>query len=207
MEPNLTDRVIFSDEATFHVSGRVNRHNTVYWARENPRATRELSRGSPKVNVWCAVTASTIIGPYFFEDRTVNAINYLSMLETFFINSLPEEIAAEGYFQQDGAPAHYARIVRAFLDQQFPNRWIGRSGPFQWPAYSPDLTPCDFWLWGMVKDQVYAEPLGSLEELKVKITQVIRSIPAEMCRAAIEATFNRLHECIEHGGAQVETLM
>jgi hypothetical protein len=31
----------------------------------------------------------------------------------------------------------------------FPGRWIGRGSandplPIRWPAYSPDLTPCDF---------------------------------------------------------------
>jgi len=33
----------------------------------------------------------------------------------------------------------YARIVRMFLNQRFPNRWIGRGGPVLWPPRSPDL--------------------------------------------------------------------
>ena len=33
---------------------------------------------------------------------------------------------------------------------------------------SPDATPCDFFLWGYVKDQVYVPPLpASIPELKV----------------------------------------
>jgi len=33
---------------------------------------------------------------------------------------------------------------------------------------SPDATPCDFFLWGHVKDQVYVPPLPpSIPELKV----------------------------------------
>jgi len=28
-----------------------------------------------------------------------------------------------------------------------------------WPSHSPDATPCDFFLWGYVKDQVYVPPL------------------------------------------------
>jgi len=31
--------------------------------------------------------------------------------------------------QQDDALPHYARNVRNILNQMFPNRWIGRSGP------------------------------------------------------------------------------
>ena len=48
------------------------------------------------------------------------------------------------YFQQDGAPPHYHRDVRAYLDAVFPDTWIGRRGPIEYPARSPDLTPMDF---------------------------------------------------------------
>ena len=35
-------RVCFSDEVTFHVSGKLNKHNVRIWGSENPHATREL---------------------------------------------------------------------------------------------------------------------------------------------------------------------
>jgi hypothetical protein len=50
--------------------------------------------------------------------------------------------------------AHYAVIVHNWLDERFSGRWIGRHDPFEWPARSPDLTPCDFLLWGYLKDIV-----------------------------------------------------
>ncbi|KAJ8962876.1 hypothetical protein NQ318_001284 [Aromia moschata] len=56
----------------------------------------------------------------------------------------------------DGAPPHFARQVRDFLNVEHPNRWIGRNGPIHWPARSPDLTPCDFYLWGYMKQLVYS---------------------------------------------------
>ncbi|CAH1382061.1 unnamed protein product [Tenebrio molitor] len=31
------------------------------------------------------------------------------------------------------------RNVREILDNQYPQRWIGRGGPHHWPARSPDL--------------------------------------------------------------------
>ncbi len=31
-------------------------------------------------------------------------------------------------FQQDGAPPHYATIVRDYLDETLPGRWCGRGG-------------------------------------------------------------------------------
>ena len=34
-------RVCFSDEATFHVLGKLNKHNVRIWESENPHANRE----------------------------------------------------------------------------------------------------------------------------------------------------------------------
>ena len=44
-------RICFSDEATFHVFGKLNKHNVRIWGSEHPHEIRELERNSPKVNV------------------------------------------------------------------------------------------------------------------------------------------------------------
>jgi hypothetical protein len=52
-EDNLfLDKIIFSDEATFHFSGKVNRHNLIIWGSQNPHQVVEHVRDSPKVNVF-----------------------------------------------------------------------------------------------------------------------------------------------------------
>ena len=48
------------------------------------------------------------------------------------------------YFQHDGAPPHNTRHVREYLNESFPNRWLGRGGPVAWAPRSPDLTPLDY---------------------------------------------------------------
>ena len=46
--------------------------------------------------------------------------------------------------------------------------------------YTPDVTPCDFFLWGYVKDQVCVRPLPvSIPELKVPIRIAIETITAD----------------------------
>ena len=70
-------------------------------------------------------------------------------------------------YQQDGASPHFANIVRTFLDEQFPARWIGKGSPYiTWPAISQDLTPTEFFLWGFVKDQVHRAPVLDLADLQ-----------------------------------------
>jgi hypothetical protein len=58
-----------SDEATFHTSGKANRHNLRVWGTENC-FTLEHQRDSPKVNVYCAMSRSQVYG--YFSPRTLS---------------------------------------------------------------------------------------------------------------------------------------
>jgi hypothetical protein len=52
------------------------------------------------------------------------------------------------WLQHDGALAlqHYSVLAREEVQMQFGENWIGRGGPINWPARSPDLTPSDFFV-------------------------------------------------------------
>ena len=80
------------------------------------------------------------------------------------------------WYQQDGAPPHFARCVRNLLTEKFHHQWIGRGGPIEWPARSPDLTPLDFYLWGHVKSIVYRQPPNTIAGMKLSIMLAFRSI-------------------------------
>ncbi|KAJ4429885.1 hypothetical protein ANN_22089 [Periplaneta americana] len=57
-------------------------------------------------------------------------------------------------------------------------RWLGRRGSAaEFPPRSPDLTPPDFYLWGALKDTVYAIKPQTLEELRVQIEHACNDIP------------------------------
>ena len=45
---------------------------------------------------------------------------------------------------QDGAPAHRLLQVRTRLREVFLDRVVALHHDVEWPARSPDLTPCDF---------------------------------------------------------------
>ena len=49
-----------------------------------------------------------------------------------------------------------------------------------WPPRSPDLTPCDFFLWGYVKDNAYKPPLPqNVRELQDRIPAAVQTIDGE----------------------------
>ncbi|GFV64765.1 uncharacterized protein TNCV_3275361 [Trichonephila clavipes] len=76
---------------------------------------------------------------------------------------------------QDGARPHRTEQVFRFLDEYFGNRVIALEYPkftgagMDWPQYSLDLTPCDYFLWGALKDIVYSKHPAALDELESAI--------------------------------------
>ena len=73
------------------------------------------------------------------------------------------------HFQQDGAPPHYVRLVREWLDNNYSEQCIGRRGPIEWPPRSPDVTPLGFFLWGHLKSVVFKTQPDSIQQLQQKI--------------------------------------
>jgi len=66
-EDGFAEKLFFSDEATFHMCGKVNRYNVRIWGTENPHATIEYVRDSPTVNVFCAVSSCKVYGQFFLR--------------------------------------------------------------------------------------------------------------------------------------------
>jgi hypothetical protein len=84
------DSIIFSDESTFHVGGKVNAHNCRIWGSKNPLVSLEHVHDSQNVNVFCALSKEKVYGPFFME-TTITGIVYLDMLQQFFNPQLDED--------------------------------------------------------------------------------------------------------------------
>jgi len=152
-----------------------------YWSGEQPDVFQERVVKSQGVNVFIAVTSERVYGPYYF-DRNIDHAAYIELLDQ---QLLPDLLATgvrldEMYFQQDGAPAHRHGASLHFLRQHFGNNLISLNTNFEWPPRSPDLTPLDYFVWGVVKYQVYQKPTRTLPELRQRIEDAVRTINAEV---------------------------
>lgn len=207
------NRIVFSDEATFFLNGSVNRHNMSYWSETNPHWTID-SRSTQypeKINVWAGILRNRIIGPFFIEG-TLTGDMYEDLLRFVIIPAI-QEVANDDenddgfdltWFQQDGAPPHYKRSVRDYLDEVFPERWIGRRGAIEWPPRSPDLTPLDYFFWGYLKDRVYQTKLTSIDELKQRIQYEIDNMNPDIIQRSVDNFYQRLAYCQEVEGKHFE---
>lgn len=209
-DPAFLATILFTDEARFHNNGTVNRHNMHYWSVDNPHWVRQTAfQVQWGVNVWCGIMGDHLIGPHFFEGH-LTGNRYLRFLQDElppFLEHVPLLDRCRMWFQHDGAPPHAAVVVRNHLHATYPDKWIGRGGPIPWPARSPDLTPLDFFLWGHVKQLVYAQEPATPGHLRQLITEACRSVSPEMLQRARRSLQHRAQLCIDHGGRQFEQVL
>ena len=205
-----TKRIWFSDEAHFWLTGYVNKQNYRFWARENPRIFETTSLKPQRITVWCAICQDGIFGPIFI-DQNVNGRLYKELLEEKFIPFAKGMKAVDRHwFMQDGALPHRTSDVMEVLDEHFTGRVMGLGyaskfgGGMDWPPYSPDLNPCDFFLWGYLKDKVYAANPRTLEDLKTAITREIAAIDQDTLKNVVLGFESRLHAVVEMEGAHIE---
>jgi hypothetical protein len=80
---------------------------------------------------------------------------------------------------QDNAKTHVANSYINALHEVFGEQVISWG---LWPPQSPDLNPCDFYLWSTLKEKVYVNNTHPLEELQEKFRHEISAITVEQLR-------------------------
>ena len=68
------------------------------------------------------------------------------------------------------------------------------------PSYSPDLAPCDFWLFPKLRGCRFE----TIEEMKEAVTKVIDTLTQEDFHGAFEKLLERYNKCIAAGGDYFE---
>jgi len=102
--------------------------------------------------------------------------------------------------------------VRRYLNDTIPGRWIGRGGQQDlahrlWPPRSPDLTPCDFYLWGYIKERVFVPPMpANLQNLRHRIEEAVNSITRDQLTRVWQEMVYRFDVCRATYGAHVECM-
>ena len=149
---------------------------------------------------------------HFVFDKNLMGYTYEVCLRSELpglLEDIPLMLRSQMYFQHDGAPAHYSRHVRVYLNESFSNRWLGRGGPVAWPPRSPDLTPLDYYLWGHMKTLVYETKVDSRAALRHRIFAVAEHIHnhPDNTVSATQSLLMRAKNCIATGGGHFEQLL
>jgi hypothetical protein len=197
---SVLDKTVSSDEATIHVSKKVNRHNVITRGSQNPHQVVEHVRDRPKVDVFCAVSRTHVYGSFFSGETIITGHLYLDVVKHFVVKRLDVNSVI---WQQYGAPPHCHRD----MNQTFFGKWIGRGGHVPWPPKSPDLTPTDFSFWGFVKDNVYKPAMPvDLQELRERTVTATALVNVTLLNKLWDELRYRLDVCRITRGSHIERL-
>lgn len=197
---------LFSDEANFDLNGHVNSQTVRMYAPargghpENLVHERSVSK---KLMVYCGIKTTGTFGLTFFQNETMDSKKYKRLLSH---RVLPELRRGNNgslnnlTWTQDGAPCHAERRNIAYLNNQFNGRLVSRGAQREWPPRSPDLNPCDFFLWGYLKSKVYYPKPNNLQELQNAIEREVARLDPAMCKRAVLDIRSRARKCLLKDG-------
>jgi hypothetical protein len=193
-EDGFVERLI-SDVATFHISGKVNRHNVPIWGTEQTHAQIQHRRHSPKVNVFCAVSLKKVHGPFFSTEATVTGDPFLDMLENWLLPQLNTNYD-DYVLRREGRPPPPTISTRMYECFSFVFFHSAGSDMLQMET-----------TFSRVKDSVYVPPLLThIQELSDRITHALQAITADRLHRVWDEFDYRVNGCRMIQGAHIEGL-
>ena len=97
----------------------------------------------------------------------------------------------------DNAPAHAALSVRQFLATKQVNI-------LDHPFYSPDLAPCDYFVFPKLKGTIKGTRFEGVENIKSNVTSFLKRITKEDFAECFQVWRRRMEKCTEVQGGNFE---
>jgi transposase len=96
----------------------------------------------------------------------------------------------------DNARPHHSAEVHRYLE-------ANHVSILRHPAYSPDLSPCDFWLFSVLKDRLAGQSYGTLSQMGTAVYHCLKVIPKEAYERCYQNWEEKLKLCIEQNGQYI----
>ena len=137
------------------------------------------------------------------ERRTVNAEWYINICLPKVIEAWsarrPGTSPRRILLHHDNATAHTAASTLDYLQENGVQLVTH-------PPYSPDLAPCDFFLFPLVKKQLKGKAFETIEDARGIVEGVISGMERLVWAGAFESWFTRMIKCIQANGEYFEKL-
>ena len=178
----------------------MNRSSVFQWHKRFKEG-RESLRDDERCGRSREVRTSEMIGQindFMNRDRRVS-IETLSAQFNVSVGAVHKIIREEltWHFHQGNAPVHKSILITDYLTQ------MGiKTVPH--PPYSPDLAPCDFWLFPKLKENLRGNRYSTIEDMKEAVMRVLNTLTQEDFQGAFQKLLERYNKCIDVGGEYFE---
>lgn len=203
-EPGLLGRVITGDETwVFEYDPETKRQSMQWKSPTSPRPKKaRMSKSKVKLMLIAFFDSKGIVHLEFIpQGQTVNQYVYKEVLQRL-IRSVRDKRRDQWengtwILHHDNAPTHKALSIRQFLAER-------QVAVLDQPPYSPDLAPCDFFLFPKLKGVIKGTRFPDVDAIKRAVTTELRRIPEEAFQGCMECWAKRMEKCVRLEGEYFE---
>ena len=202
-DPDFMAKIVNGDESWVYGYDPETKIQSSQWKTTNsprPKKARQ-SKSNIKVMVIVFLDCEGIVRSDFVpRGTTVNSGFYKGTLERLrndMRRKRPEKWANGFLLHHDNSPWHTSLLIREFL--------AAKSLPVcPHPPYSPDLAPCDFWLFQKIKSVLKGKRFDTIPGIEKATTEQLKAIPKEAFQKCFQSWIQRWDKCIASQGQYFE---
>lgn len=196
--------ILTTDESWIYCYDPLTKQQSAQWVFEEDNLPTKVVRGRSVNKKMIAVffRRSGPVAVIPLEDqRTVTSLWYTETCLPQAFEQLGEDRPKSGtrgiFFHQDNAPAHTAARTMDFLNNSGVQ--LVSHAP-----YSPDLAPCDFFLFPTVKKMLRGRTFSNSDEAVEAFRALFFDLPQDAFLKCFQDWFERMKKCIDARGEYFE---
>ncbi len=201
-DPGVLSRIIATDESwVFTFDPRTKQADMEWLAPHEPRPTKARRSRSQKKTLLILFYDSHGLVSHFFTEENVDSDIYIESLRRMreAIRRKRPHLWRNNSFilLQDNASPHTSLDALEYFHNTDMNLWSH-------PQYSPDLSPCDFWAFPLLKAKLRGHRFQSVDDLKTAIIRTLKAIPLAEYQDCFDKLAVRYRHCIDAAGGYFE---
>ncbi len=194
-----------TDEAWFYLTETNTKQENMQWlaAEENRPQVARRPRNCKKLMVIPFFDRQGLLHVEFYQNQTINQRLFRALLEEVWESYR----VRRGHYHwaqchcyllhMDNAPVHRGDTVKRCLERL---EWRQLAHP----PYSPDLSPCDFFLFPLLKRRLRGREFGNVQLLELAVRREISNITVQQWRDCFKDWVRRCRKCLRFNGSYFE---
>lgn len=203
-DPSLLGRIVTGDEKwCFLYDPQSKRASATWKSPQSPRKQKfrqDRSKGKVMLEVFFDIQGIVHL-EFIPEGRTVNKELYVEILRRLresIRKKRPKMWAEQSWvLLHDNAPAHRSLLVNDFLAKT-------KTTVLPHPPYSPDLAPCDFFLFTELARRLQGRRFQSSDEVKCASQAEIKDMAKNGFQTCFDELYRRWQKCVVAQGSYFE---
>lgn len=202
-DPDFIAKIVTGDESWVYGYDPETKMQSSQWKTPNSPRPKKARQSKSQIKTMLIVffdSEGIVRSEFVPRGTTVNSEFYKGLLQRLrndIRRKRPEKWANGFLLHHDNAPCHTSLLVREFLAKK-------NLPVCPHPPYSPDLAPCDFWLFPKIKTVLKGKRFDTIPDIEIATKEQLKALPKEAFQKCFQSWIQRWDKCIFSQGEYFE---